>query len=80
MSTLTATNPTLLDVAKRVDPNGSVADIVEILNETNEILQDMTVLEANDGTGHKTTIRTGLPSSAWRKLNYGVPASKSTTT
>ena len=80
MATLTATNPTLLDVAKRTDPNGSTADIVEILNETNEILQDMTVLEANDGTGHKTTIRTGLPAAAWRKLNYGVPASKSTTT
>jgi hypothetical protein len=30
-------------------------------------------------TGHKTTVRTGLPTATWRLLNYGVPNSKSTT-
>lgn len=79
MATLTATNPTLIDVAKRKDPKGKVDVITELLSQTNEILLDATAVECNDGTGHKTTVRTGLPTAAWRKLNYGVPASKSTT-
>lgn len=80
MAALSSTNPTLLDIAKRSDPDGKVTtDIVEILNETNEILLDMTVLEGNLPTGHRTTIRTGLPSVTWRKFNQGVQPSKSTT-
>ncbi|MBX3503333.1 MAG: hypothetical protein KF889_28145 [Alphaproteobacteria bacterium] len=70
---------TLADHAKRQDPNGKVAKIVEMLGQTNEILTDMLWLEGNLATGHKTTIRTGLPSATWRLLNYGVPKGKSTT-
>lgn len=79
MSALTATNPTLLDLAKRQDPNGSIAPIVEILAETNEILEDMTFVEGNLPTGHRTTIRSGLPTPTWRKLYGGVQPTKSTT-
>lgn len=79
MATLTTTNPTLADLAKRQDPDGKIAKIIEILGGTNEILDDMVWLEANDGTGHKTTIRSGLPTGTWRKLNYGVQPEKSTT-
>lgn len=72
--------PTLADMAKRTDPNGQVTStIVEMLTETNEILQDMGWQEGNLPTGHKTTIRTGLPEVAWRTLNYGVQPSKSHT-
>jgi len=39
----------------------------------------MPVIEGNLPTGHQSTIRTGLPEAAWRKLNYGIPRSKSTT-
>jgi hypothetical protein len=70
---------TLADHAKRQDPNGKVAKIVEILGQTNEILTDMLWLEGNLATGHRTTVRTGLPAAAWRLLNYGVPKGKSTT-
>jgi hypothetical protein len=70
---------TLQDVARRLDANGKIDKIVEMLTETNEILQDMLWVEGNLPTGHKTTIRTGLPSATWRKLNYGVPRGKSTT-
>lgn len=38
MATLTSTNPTLLDLSTREDPDGSIATIGEILNETNEVL------------------------------------------
>lgn len=80
MSTIGGTALTLIDHAKRMDPDGSVAKIVEMLNETNEILDDMLWLEGNLPTGHRTTIRNGLPSTTWRKLNYGVQPSKSLTT
>lgn len=79
MAAIGDSNPTLLDVASRVDANGKVQTIVEMLNETNEIIDDATFIECNDGTGHKTTLRSGLPQSTWRKLNYGVQPSKSRT-
>ncbi len=79
MTTLAANNPTLLDVSKRLDPDGKIASIVEILNASNDVLQDMTFVEGNLPTGHRTTIRTGLPTPTWRKLYGGVQPTKSTT-
>lgn len=79
MAVLAANNPTLLDVAKRLDPDGKIAAIVEILNATNPVLDDLTFVEGNLPTGHRTTIRTGLPTPTWRKLYGGVQPTKSTT-
>lgn len=79
MATLADTHPTLLDLAKRMDPDGKIAGIVEMLNQTNEMLQDMTWLEGNLVTGHRTTVRTGLPVPTWRKLYGGVQPTKSKT-
>lgn len=70
---------TLADWSKRVDPNGKIDKITELLSQTNPILEDMLIVEGNLPTGHRTTIRTGLPDATWRLLNYGVPNSKSTT-
>jgi hypothetical protein len=70
---------TLADHAKRQNPNGKVAKIVELLDQTNEVLHDMLWLEGNLTTGHRTTVRTGLPSATWRLLNYGIPKGKSMT-
>jgi len=78
MAVLGTKNPTLLDVAKSLDPDGTTADVVELLNQTNEILLDAMWVEGNLPTGHRTTIRTGLPTVIWRKLYGGVPPSKST--
>lgn len=79
MSTLSTTNPTLLDVAKRLDPNGQIDTIVEMMAAQNEVLNDMNWQEGNLTTGHKSTARTGLPTPTWRKLYGGVQPSKSTT-
>jgi len=79
MSTIASNCVTLVDWAKRIDPDGKIAKVVELLNQTNEILLDMPFLEGNLPTGHRTTIRTGLPTAAWRLLNNGVQPSKSTT-
>ena len=70
---------TLQDIARREDPQGKIDKIAEILTSTNEVLEDMHWQEGNLPTGHKTTIRTGLPEVAWRLLNYGVQDSKSET-
>lgn len=79
MATLASTHPTLLDLATRKDPDGSIAAVAEVLNETNEILDDMVWREGNLTTGHKTTVRTGLPQPTWRKMYGGVQPTKSTT-
>ncbi len=79
MSVLATTHPTLLDITKRMDPDGKIDTIAEILNQTNEILDDMVWVEGNLPTGHRTTIRTGLPTPTWRKLYGGVQPTKSTT-
>lgn len=77
-----ATNGTslnLVDVAKRLDPDGKLAKIAELLNQTNPLLDDIPWVEGNLPTGDRTTVRTGLPSATWRLLNGGVSASKSVT-
>jgi hypothetical protein len=78
MATLTATNPTLLDVLQAVDGNGDVLPVGEMLNQTNEMLDDMTMLEANQITGHTSVIRTGIPEPTFRKLYGGIQPSKTT--
>jgi hypothetical protein len=77
MAVLGTLNPTLSDLAKVTDPDGSIADVIEILNETNEILADMTWLPGNLTTGNQSSIRSGLPTPTWRKLYGGVQPTKS---
>lgn len=79
MAALGTGNLTLLDAAKRTDPSGKIAAIVELLAQTNEVLDDMTWKEGNLPTGNQTTVRTALPSVSWRRVNQGVVPSKSTT-
>lgn len=79
MATIGTQNLTLLDLQKRMDPNGNVAQIIEQLDQSTEIIQDMTMVECNQGSSFVTTVRNGLPSVTWRKLYGGVQASKSAT-
>jgi hypothetical protein len=43
------------------------------------MMEDMLWVEGNLTTGHKTTVRTGLPQGTWRQLYQGVQPAKSTT-
>lgn len=79
MATIGSVALTYADWGKRMDEGYKVAAIIELLSQTNEILDDMLVVEGNLPTGHKTTIRTGIPQATWRLLNSGVPYAKSTT-
>ena len=79
MALIASNTQTLVDWAKKQDPNGSPARIVEILNATNEAIQDIPFKEANNTTSHRTTMRSGLPTPVWRLFNQGVQPTKSTT-
>lgn len=79
MATLGTGQLTLLDWAKRLDPNGQVPAVAELLSQQNEVLEDAVMVQGNLPTGHRVVIRTGLPTVYWRALNQGVPTSKSTT-
>ena len=74
-----ATHPTYLDLAMTLGPNDKVSAIIEALNQTNEVLDDMSAVEGNMLTGHTTTVRTGIPAPTWRRLYGGVQPTRSTT-
>jgi hypothetical protein len=80
MATLASGQLTLADWAKRLDPNGQVPVVAELLSQMNEILEDAVFVQGNLPTGHRLTIRTGLPQVYYRLINQGVPTSKSLTT
>ena len=71
--------PNLVNVTKRMDPDGSIAMIGELLQQFNPILEDIPLVEANNSTSHRITVRADLPDPTWRKLNYGVRPTKSKT-
>lgn len=79
MATLASTVLTLADWAKRNDPDGKTAVVVELLNQDNGILDDMLWKEGNLPVGELVTVRTGLPTPVWRLLNQGTTPTKSTT-
>lgn len=68
---------TLADVAKRRDPSGRAATIIEVLSETNDIIMDAPAVMCNDGTKHMTTIRDSIPFMTHRMLNQGASEVKS---
>jgi len=79
MGILTSTMPTLIDKFSREDKDKKIMKIVELLAKRNDILMDAEYQECNDGSKHKTTMRTGIPEPAWRQFNKGVQPSKTTT-
>lgn len=70
---------TLLDLARRLDPQGKIDYIAEMLSQANDLFDDMPWVEANELGGHKFTFRTSIPAGSWRQYLQGVPYSKSTT-
>jgi hypothetical protein len=70
---------TLIELGKRTN-NGNLITIAEVMDETNDILKDAPMIEANQATGHLITRRNSLPTGTFRKLNGGVSAEASSTT
>lgn len=75
MATLASNRITLLDLAK-MPHQKDVADVINLLVQYNPILMDAPAVECNNGTAHKTTMLTGLPSVIWGALYQGVQSSK----
>ena len=71
--------PTLLDIARRQDPDGGIASVAEIMQQYNDILDDIGWKEGNLETGEQVTVRTSKPTPSFRLLNRGVVPAKSTT-
>ncbi len=67
---------TLADFAKNLNPDGSIADVAELLSQKNELFQDMLWIEGNLPTGHRDTVRMSLPTPTWRRINQGIDPSK----
>jgi hypothetical protein len=79
MATIGATFPTIVDVVRRLDPDGAIANVIEASSRYNPMLMDIPWMEGNLPTGHRFTARLGLPTMTWRKFNEGVDATKSVT-
>lgn len=77
MAALPTTYGNLVDIAKSLDPDGSTADVVEMLKKEVPILDIMPFMQGNLETGHRHTIRTGLPEGTWRRLYEHVSPGKS---
>lgn len=52
-------------------------DMIELMNQTNDCMNDVPWMESNRSDGHTTRVRTGLPDVHWRRLYKGTPNSKS---
>lgn len=77
VTNLQAGQLSLSDLASRLNPDGSVAKVAEILSQRNEILSDIPYVSGNLPTGHRFSVRTSLPKAYWKMMNRGVPSSKS---
>lgn len=79
MAALSTAFVTLADLATRLDPNGSVAPVVELQSKLLPLYREMLWKEGNMSTGERTTVRTGLPATTWRLINKGVVPTTSST-
>lgn len=66
----------LLDVVSGKNPDGSSAKIAEVLQRSNAIMDDMSWMEGNLETGHRTHVRTKNAKSTYRRFNQGILPSK----
>lgn len=80
MAALTSTYPTLLDLEKSKNPDGSIAPVIEMLAQMSPAVKYLFAQECNNGTKHRHVIRTGIPTPTWTQFYEGVQPTKSTRT
>lgn len=79
MATVGNTAFTFSDLRKRLNPTGQIDWIMEIMAESNPIMQHIPWMEGNLPTGNQTTLRTSYPHPQLRRINRGIEPGKSTT-
>lgn len=68
---------TLADIMQGRRGDGSFDhEIVELFCQENPMLDDITIIQANDGTANRTTIRSGIPEPTWINYYSGVKPTK----
>lgn len=81
MPKLLADMVTLADVINEIDPDGNIADIVEIFNEINQFLPDAPMVQANDYHSHISHIRSRMPEvRGGRLVNQGAQTTSAAST
>jgi len=75
----TGTYFTLIETARRHDPDGNIAKIAEVLTQKNQLLEDAVFVEANNLTSHMYTQRLTEPSGSWVNINEHVSIEASRT-
>jgi hypothetical protein len=70
---------TIGELRQRMDPDGMLADIAEVIDEFNDFDGDIPWMEANDKTSHLFTKRVSYGTPSIRRFNQGVTPSKTTT-
>ena len=65
------------DFVKGLDPKGKFLDrCINLATRANEMLDDITVVEANNGSALETTFRTEVPKPVWTQYYSGIPSNK----
>lgn len=65
------------DMLKGLDPKGKFDHrVINLAVRANEMLDDITVVEANNGSALETTFRTEVPKPVWTQYYGGVPSNK----
>ena len=68
---------TYLDFLKGLDPKGKFDHrVINLAVRSTEMLDDITVVEANNGTALETTFRTEVPKPVWTQYYDGIPSNK----
>ena len=65
-------------LAARMTNNGQIIRVAEVLNETNDVVQDAIVQQSTDMTSHVMSRRTALPTVQWVKVGNGWNATTAT--
>jgi hypothetical protein len=76
MATIGASYLNLIDMF-RAGGDAATAEVVEVLSRLSPVVRNAFTVEANKGTTHVHSIRTGLPAVTWGRLYQGIPQSKS---
>ncbi|HET6494675.1 MAG TPA: hypothetical protein VFH61_04815 [Thermoleophilia bacterium] len=78
MAELSGNYPTMLDMIRSQNPDGTLATVAPVLMQKNPILQHVQYKQANDGSGEITTVEASLPQAYLRTYNEVVPDGKGT--
>jgi hypothetical protein len=78
MATNAITSRENLLTAAKMSHNNEIIDVAEVLNESNDIIQDAIIQRGNDITSHVVSRRTALPGVNWVKVGNGWNATTGT--